>query len=289
MPASLITDWKRVAKSGPTVDGRTIDPQWLTDIAETYNPEEYRAKLWIDHNRLLGSYGSVHALKAEQGGDVVRLFAKIAPSRDLISRNQIWEDKLHFSIEVIENFADTGKYYLGGLAMTDEPASLGTDEMRFSKNPDRTFTARFPGESVPDLREHAADETEFSLFKRLLNMFSKLNTEPESNKEEPMDQKQFDELKGELEKSMTAVSALTERLDAFMAQDEQQQDHEDDGGGDGGGGDDQQPEGDFSALKSVVDDLAKKFDTLVERMEQAAPGTRFEETTTPAGDKDELL
>ena len=185
MPVALVTDWKRVAKSGPTVDGRKIDPQWLMDMAETYNPDEYTAKLWIDHRRYMGSYGAVRAVKAEKDGDVVRLFAKINPNRDLIERNQVWENNLHFSIEVIENFAETGKFYLGGLAMTDEPASLGTDEMRFSTNPQRTFTARYPGDPVPDLRDSAADETALTLFRKLMQMFSKQKTETEIKEEEP--------------------------------------------------------------------------------------------------------
>nr|WP_319491055.1 GPO family capsid scaffolding protein [uncultured Desulfobacter sp.] len=289
MPGSLVTDWKRIAKSGPTVDGRKIDPQWLKDMAETYNPDEYTAKLWIDHRRYMGSYGSVREVKAEQDGDVVRLFAKISPSRDLIERNQVWEDKLHFSIEVIENFAETGKFYLGGLAMTDEPASLGTDEMRFSTNPDRTFTARYPGDPVPDLRDAADDETAFTLFRRLLQIFSKSKPETEIKEEEPMDQKQFDELKGEFKKSLDAVSGLAERLDAFMAAGHPPQDDVADTPDDSGDDNATPPAEDFTELKTGLDDLGKKFDSLVERMEKAVPGTRFTETTAPAGDEDELL
>ena len=36
MPRSLVSFWKRVATSGPTVDGRVILPQELRDIAEPY-------------------------------------------------------------------------------------------------------------------------------------------------------------------------------------------------------------------------------------------------------------
>ncbi|WP_122324949.1 GPO family capsid scaffolding protein [Pseudomonas coronafaciens] len=44
MPRSLVSFWKRVATSGPTVDGRVITPQELRDIAETYSTATYTAK-----------------------------------------------------------------------------------------------------------------------------------------------------------------------------------------------------------------------------------------------------
>jgi hypothetical protein len=39
--------------------------------------------------------------------------------------------KIYHSIEVHPSFADTGKAYLMGLACTDNPASLGTEMMKF--------------------------------------------------------------------------------------------------------------------------------------------------------------
>jgi hypothetical protein len=45
--------------------------------------------------------------------------------------------KLYTSIEVRPSFADTGEAYLVGLAVTDNPASLGTEMLEFAaKNPD---------------------------------------------------------------------------------------------------------------------------------------------------------
>jgi len=40
--------------------------------------------------------------------------------------------KVHFSIEYFEKFSDTGKAYMVGLAVTDDPASLGTGYMQLS-------------------------------------------------------------------------------------------------------------------------------------------------------------
>lgn len=40
--------------------------------------------------------------------------------------------KVYTSIEVNPKFADTGEAYLIGLAVTDDPASLGTEYLAFS-------------------------------------------------------------------------------------------------------------------------------------------------------------
>ena len=41
---------------------------------------------------------------------------------------ELWDEgqKIYSSMEIMSNFADTGKAYLVGLAITDTPASLGT-------------------------------------------------------------------------------------------------------------------------------------------------------------------
>lgn len=194
MPSSLVTDWKCVAQSGNTMDGRVIKPEWLTDMAETYDPKVYTAKIWIDHMRY-ESFGSVQELKSEKINDVGKLYAKICPSRALLQMNQIWEEKLHFSIEPLEDFAKTGKTYLVGLAMTDQPASLGTDEMRFAQITGRTFTHRLPGEPVPDLREPDSDKDD-NFFQRLVKAFqtTKQPNKPDEQGEDSMKKEQFDKL-----------------------------------------------------------------------------------------------
>ncbi|MFP3534503.1 GPO family capsid scaffolding protein, partial [Burkholderia sp. SIMBA_042] len=37
------------------------------------------------------------------------------------------------SVEIQPNFADTGKPYLRGMAVTDDPASLGTEALHFCR------------------------------------------------------------------------------------------------------------------------------------------------------------
>ncbi|VVS90773.1 GPO family capsid scaffolding protein [Desulfoluna spongiiphila] len=295
MPSSLVTDWKCVATSGPTVDGRVLQPQWFTDMAETYNPATYTAKIWIDHMRY-AAYGSVRELKAEEVDGVVKLYAKISPSRSLLQMNQVWEEYLHFSIEVTEDFAATGKTYLTGLAMTDSPASLGTDEMRFSKIKGREFTARYAGEEVPDLREVGEEERFTNFFKKLFKSFKDENHDEETG-DDPMNKEQFEAVKGTLEATQQTVETMAGNMQTFMetfktppAGDGKGEGGEGEGGG-GEGSETPAPAGEaqYTELKASVDTMVKAFNTMTERMEQRVPGTQFRENPNPSGEHDELL
>ena len=158
----------RVAVEGATTDGRTIQRDWIQDMAGSYNPDTYGARIWIEHMRSLlpdspfRAYGDVIALKSEEvtidGEKRLALFAQIEPTADLISINKA-KQKLYTSIEVAEKFANTGKAYLMGLAVTDSPASLGTQMLSFaSQHPDANpLTAR---KQSPDNLFTAAVETE---------------------------------------------------------------------------------------------------------------------------------
>lgn len=136
----------RVAVEGATTDGRQIERQWLVDAAETYNQNTYGARVWIEHMRSLlpdspfRAYGDVVALKTEEveiaGVKKLALFAQIEPTADLVAMNKA-RQKLYTSIEIRPKFADTGRAYLDGIAVTDTPASLGTEMLAFSaQNPD---------------------------------------------------------------------------------------------------------------------------------------------------------
>jgi hypothetical protein len=149
MPRSLVSYWKRVATSGPTVDGREILPQELRDIAETYAPSKYTAVIWCEHERWSGSHGTVFAVRlVEEAEDLepgqIALEAQLKPNQKLLWLNDQGE-KLFSSIEIWPNFAGTGKAYLTGLAVTDQPASLGTQELYFSQ---RTNKATYYAASV---------------------------------------------------------------------------------------------------------------------------------------------
>jgi hypothetical protein len=141
MPRSLVSYWKRVATSGPTVDGREILPQELRDIAETYNPALYTAVIWCEHERWFGSFGTVFAVRLiEDAEDLepgqVALEAQLKPNDKLLRLNDAGE-KVFTSIEIRPNFRGRGKAYMTGIAVTDEPASVGTQELYFSSRTSR--------------------------------------------------------------------------------------------------------------------------------------------------------
>lgn len=147
MKKKFRSKWFRVAVEGATTDGRQIERSWLVDAAETYNPNTYGARVWLEHFRSLladspfKAYGDVVALKTEEvdvaGVKKLALFAQIEPTADLVEMVNKAKQKIFTSIEITPKFADSGRAYLSGLAVTDTPASLGTEMLTFSaRNPD---------------------------------------------------------------------------------------------------------------------------------------------------------
>lgn len=146
---AIKSKWFRVAVAGDTTDGRSISSEWIEQMAENYNPSTYGARINVEHIRSyapdsdFGAYGDVLALKTEKitinGEEKISLLAQIEPNEKLIELNKK-KQKVYTSIEIDPNFAKTGTAYLVGLAITDSPASLGTEMLKFaasqeSKNP----------------------------------------------------------------------------------------------------------------------------------------------------------
>lgn len=142
-----------IATAGDTTDGREISADWINQMAASYVPATYTARVNCEHLRgfspegPFNAYGDVVALEArdieiELGGKKETrraLFAQIAPNDQLRAINAKGQ-KLFTSIEVNPAFAGTGKAYLVGLAVTDTPASLGCEMLQFAagagdKNP----------------------------------------------------------------------------------------------------------------------------------------------------------
>lgn len=148
----------RVAVSGATTDGRTIDPKWLEEAAATYNRETYAARVNMEHIRGVTaeppfqSLGDVLSLKTEEitldiGGKQEKrlaLFAEIEALDPLVAMNRKGQ-KLYSSAEIAPNFANSGKAYLVGLAVTDSPASLGTEMLTFRTKLDGSSPLRLDG------------------------------------------------------------------------------------------------------------------------------------------------
>lgn len=158
----LISKFFRVAREGDTIDGRTISREQIAQMAETYDPKTYNARVNMEHFHGLvpgGPFdmlGDVTAVEAREEDGKLGLYAQIKPLPKLLELNRAGQ-KLHTSIEVMTNFARTGKAYLVGLAVTDTPASLGTEMLAFSAGgfeafagPAHEFTLEMEGEGKDD-------------------------------------------------------------------------------------------------------------------------------------------
>ncbi|MEX0738185.1 MAG: GPO family capsid scaffolding protein [Pseudohongiella sp.] len=134
--------WFRVATEGATTDGRAISRAWIEQMAANFNREKYGARVWLEHMRGMfadgpfKAFGDVTGVKAEENADgKLELFAEIDPTEDLVKMTKD-RQKIYTSIEVDPEFADSGEAYLVGLAVTDSPASLGTEMLQFSSQAD---------------------------------------------------------------------------------------------------------------------------------------------------------
>ncbi len=180
----------RIAVEGATTDGRVISREWITQMAQNYSTELYGARINLEHmqsvypDSAFRRYGDIEALTAEEVIDgplkgKLALYADINPTQDLVTLTKA-RQKIYTSIEVNPKFASTGEAYLVGLAVTDNPASLGTEILSFSAsaaaNPlasrkqhkDNLFTAA--EETVIEFVEEADPAP--SLLARVTAMFS---------------------------------------------------------------------------------------------------------------------
>ncbi len=135
----------RVAVEGPTVDGRVIERALLEQAAASYAPATYAARINCEHiagyspDKPFNAYGTVLSLRTEEveldingaKKKLLSLVAEIEANDQLIALNKAGQ-KLYTSCELHPNFAGEGKGYLVGLAITDSPASLGTEPLKFA-------------------------------------------------------------------------------------------------------------------------------------------------------------
>ena len=199
----------RIATEGATTDGRTISREWIEQMAKNFNPATYGARIWMEHMRGMFSdgpfpaLGDVTALEAREVDGKLALYAEIDPTERLKQINSE-RQKIYTSIEVDPDFADTGEAYLVGLAVTDSPASLGTDMLQFSaqqgsasplaarkQSAHNVFTAGV--ETVLDFSEGRTEEQGPSLTERVKALFKKHDAKTD---------KGFSDFRAELEQTL---------------------------------------------------------------------------------------
>lgn len=135
----------RVATEGATTDGRIIERSQLEQMAKTYDPKKYAARIFMEHIRGINPewgfrcMGDVTAVRTGEieidGRKLVTLEAQIEPTEEFVALTKA-KQKIYSSIEIAPNFAGGKDAYLFGLGVTDSPASLGTEVLQFAaQNP----------------------------------------------------------------------------------------------------------------------------------------------------------
>ncbi|WP_368164336.1 GPO family capsid scaffolding protein [Aeromonas sp. R6-2] len=286
--SQLRTGWVCIATEGKAVDGRDITRQWLVDMAETYDPSFYTALLWPDHDRW-SAVGTVQALKTEEVDGKLKLFAILSPTRDLIYYNQVGQYQF-CSIEPFENFADTGRTYLLGLGVTDQPASTGTTQLKFSTK----HQGHAIGTSEPlDLSGFSLPKEPGGFLKKLFSLLANHGEElapltpPHSHddEDEAMKPEQFTQLTEALNGLGSKFESLAESVATFTA---------------GNQGTDEQEKPapkpaateavtaeQFSQLTEAMTGMASKLDGITQTIEQFSaekPGQR----PSPLGGNDNI-
>lgn len=187
----------RIAVEGATTDGRVIERSWISDMAGGYSPATYGARVNLEHFRGIlpdgpfKAYGDVVAVKAEEITDgalkgKLALYAQVEPTPELVALTKA-KQKIYPSVEVNPKFADTGRAYLVGLAVTDSPASLGTDMLTFAaqhpdqnplaarkQDPGNLFTAAVDGVQI-EFEEEPAETGAAALLAGIKEKLSKFS------------------------------------------------------------------------------------------------------------------
>jgi len=237
-----------LATAGSTVDGRVIDDKMLDEMASSYNPATYGARLNIEHIRgITGdkpfrAYGDV--LEVSIGETEVDFNGKTEKRKALFGVFDVTDDakalndagqKVYPSIEIEPNFGGQGFAYLMGCALTDSPAAIGTERLKFNRALPGTICLTADKSGVPSAALEPADEDRATeeaagavkgFFSKLTEMLTgatpqqPAKTEPEPQQPATFDVAAFateigkfgDVMAGALEKQAGAFNAQVEKL-----------------------------------------------------------------------------
>ena len=201
--------WFIVAQEGVTADGRIIKRSWLAQCAENYDPKVYGARINLEHIHFKwlmpdephsNCFGDVLALKTQEHDGKLQLLALLDPTPALIELNKN-RQKIYTSVEIDPEFADTREAYLVGLAVTDTPASLGTDMLKFNKTNNKILNSAV----CEFVMENEIEGENQTLFSKIKNLFNK-----EKNKDE-------EDMKNSIMELGKQIKEQGEKLDALEA------------------------------------------------------------------------
>jgi len=238
----ILSKFFRVATEGDTIDGREISRSWINDIAETYDSKLYGARVWLEHIRGIipggpfDALGDVFAVQAKEENGKMCLYAQIEPTPALVDMNRSGQ-KIYSSIEVQPDFAKTGKAYLSGLAVTDDPASLGTERLAFNatKFGSQYTSAQEVELEFEDISDNANDTGKSSLLEQVKAIFSRKDKQAEN---------QFSDVSDSILQIAEQVTSLTDESDLLKQQFEN-----------------------FTGLSAALDELNEKFTALTSKLE----------------------
>ncbi len=262
--AALQTDWLNLVREGKTWSGRIVTAVEIHEMAASYNPDLHVAVINYRHHHGWINLGKVIELQViEDDQKKVRLQGRLEPNQHLMDLNASGQD-LHFSVEIAPESPETNQAYLYGVAMTDDPDSMGTSELKLfsSKNSESDtglIKTNFEKIHLFDNPEASSPLKKKSFFDNLFN---------KKDDEESMDKKQFAEFMAEFKASMARgfenlAPKPTKDLTTPV----------DDKGGDGDGEKDAPWKKELSAVQDELKTLKTENEKLVKQF------------STPAGDE----
>jgi len=192
----------RAFVEGNTIsDGRTITSAMIDEIVATFNRDTYSPRINVEHiagyspEPPFNGYGDVYAVKAQDDDITVAgktekrraLYVQVDANDQLLNLAAT-DQKPYPSVELTPSYAGCGKTGIVGLAFTDNPASIATQRLQFSRSAPGTFHAH--GTEAIALEFDAApidvtkpDGAIANFFNRLAQQFGR--AEVEKPKEEP--------------------------------------------------------------------------------------------------------
>ncbi|PMN69642.1 phage capsid protein [Vibrio lentus] len=264
-----------ILQAGATIDGRVIEQKIIDEIAETYNPEVYTARINADHYPWSNKYGSV--LSVEKKED--KLFAVLKPNSMLLRMAEQGQ-LLHTSCEFYEKFADTGKAYLTGLALTDEPASLGTTQIQLSANSKDKACVPTSFQITLEQLSKSTEEEEasmFNTFKRWLKGESELEQLSQQQEDDDMSKELEELLKQSIEQgkeNQQQLSQLSEQVEKLNTNGQPQEPEVEEGA-------------EVTELKGQVETLSSQVESLTGQIEKLSKLTDEEQRQLAGQDGEE--